>query len=368
MKYLSGLISMNYNLGDYGLLTDNRPIASLPYGGRYRFMDFPLSNMVNAGITTVGVITPHLYRSILDHVGNGKAWNLNRKSGGLFVLPGSTYGFDAGKGKLIVKDIIGNKRFFERLDTQYVVISTCNKIYNIDYKDVLKSHINSAASVTLVYKKIKEDIPKNEYSLMIDNQNLVQDIKRIKRTSKDLNVYLDTMIINLDLLLKITEWYKEQNYLDLMDILEENLNHLVINSYEFTNYAKMINNVKDYMDASKELLDEKVIYDLFNSRMIYTKIHDAPPVKYEKTAKVENSIIATGSIIKGKVKNSIIFRDCIVEEGVEIIDCVIMQKSIIHKNFYLKNVILDKFAEIAEGVEISGTEEKPIIITRNQYK
>ena len=130
----------------------------------------------------------------------------------------------------------------------------------------------------------------------------------------------------------------------------------------------MINNVKDYMDASKELLDESVIEELFNNRMIYTKIHDAPPVKYDKKAKVENSIIATGSIIKGKVKNSIIFRDCIVEEGAEIVNSVVMQKSIISKNAYIENVILDKYAQIAESVEIKGTDDKPIILTRNQYK
>lgn len=367
MKKLAGLICMNYNLGDFGLLTDNRPVASLPYGGRYRLMDFPLSNLINTGMTTVGIITPHLYRSILDHVGNGKSWNLSRKSGGLFILPGSTYGFDAGRGKITVKDIIGNKRFLERADSDYIVIACCDKVFNIDYKEVVKSHIESSASVTLCYKYIEKDIPKNEYAISISNNNLVSDIKKLKRVSKNENVYIDTLVINTDLLLKITEWYKDQSYQDLLDVIEENINHIVVNGYEFKGYVKIINNVKDYMDAGKELLNEEVIEDLFNNRMIYTKIHDAPPVKYDKKAKVENSIIATGSIIKGKVKNSIIFRDCVVEEGAEIINSIVMQKSVVNKNVHLENVILDKYAKIADGVEIKGTEEKPIIITRNQY-
>ena len=368
MKKIAGLVCMNYNLGDFGLLTYNRPVASIPYGGRYRLMDFPLSNLINVGMTTVGLITPHLYRSILDHVGNGKSWNLSRKNGGMFILPGSTYGFDAGRGKMTVKDIIGNRRFFERTDSDFVVIACCDKIFNIDYKEVIKSHIDSSASVTLCYKYMDKDIPKNEYAITVNDNGLVKDIKRLKKAGKNENVYMDTLVINTDLLLKITDWYKDQSYQDLLDVIEENINHIVVNGYKFDGYVKLINNVKDYMDASKELLDESVIEELFNNRMIYTKIHDAPPVKYDKKAKVENSIIATGSIIKGKVKNSIIFRDCIVEEGAEIVNSVVMQKSIISKNAYIENVILDKYAQIAESVEIKGTDDKPIILTRNQYK
>ena len=114
MDKLIGLVSANYSIGDFGLITADRPIASIPFGGRYRLIDFPISNMVNAGITTVGVITPHWYRSILDHIGNGKPWNLNRKNGGLFILPGSTYGYDVGKNKFTIRDIIGNKEFINR--------------------------------------------------------------------------------------------------------------------------------------------------------------------------------------------------------------------------------------------------------------
>ena len=133
MNKMIGLVATNYSLGDFGLLTEERPIASIPYGGRYRLIDFPISNIVNAGVTLVGVITPYLYRSILDHIGNGKPWNLSRKNEGLFVLPGTVYGYDTGKGKLMLRDIRGNKMFLERSNADYVVVACCNKIFNIDY-------------------------------------------------------------------------------------------------------------------------------------------------------------------------------------------------------------------------------------------
>ena len=369
MERLAGLVAANYSMEGFSLLTEERPIVCLPYGSRYRLMDFPLSNIVNAGATTVGFITPHYYRSIMDHIGNGKPWNLNRKSGGLKILPGTTYGYDIGKGKLTVRDILGNLTFYESIKEKYIVISSGNKVFNINYKDVLRKHIQSGAGITLCYKNIKSNIAKNEYVIEIDDNDNVKSIKKLKKNQDGGNLYMESMIINVDLLLKVVAWYKDQSYVDLIDVIEENLKHLVVSTYEFSGYLKSINNVKDYMDANQELLNEEVLEELFlREDSIYTKIHDAHPVKYSETAKVENSIIGTGCIIRGHVKNSIVFRDCIIEEGVKLENCVIMQKSVIKKNAELSYVICDKQANITEEVSISGTEEKPIIITRKQYR
>ena len=369
MKSIIGLVAANYSSGDFGLLTAERPIASIPYGGRYRLIDFPVSNIVNAGAKLVGVITPHLYRSILDHIGNGKPWNLSRKSEGLFVLPGTVYGYDTGKGKLILRDIKGNKMFIERSNAEYVVIACCDKIYNIDYEDVLEKHIKSGAGVTVCYKKIDGPIAKDEFAVFVDDDDNLLDLKRLKKNSHDLNMCLDTLIINRDLLLKIIDWYENQSYVDLFDVIKENIEHLAVAGYEFKGYVKAINNVHDYMVANKELLNAEVLNELFlQDRTIYTKIHDAHPVRYSKECEVSNSIIATGSIIKGKVINSVIFRNCTIEEGAVIKNCVIMQKSIIPKNAYVENMICDKDVRLSESVKIVGTEAKPIIITSHQYK
>ena len=371
MKRLIGLVSANYSVGDFSLLTSQRPIASIPFGGRYRLIDFPLSNMVNANVTTLGVITPHLYRSILDHIGNGKPWNLSRKSGGLFILPGSTYGFDARRGKVTIKDIIGNKQFLERAKEDYVVISATNKIFNIDYLDVLEKHIKNNASVTLCYKKVLGEVAKDEYVVLVDADinNSIKDVIKLKKNKKDQNMYMDTLIINKDLLLHIIEWYKDQSYLDILDVIKENLNHIGAIGYEFKGYVKSINNVYDYMKASNDMIDGDVIEELFmNGRMIYTKVHDSHPVRYGKDADVRQSIVATGTTVYGKVRNSVVFRDAYISEGSDIKNSVIMQKATVGKNVHLENVILEKNAFITDGQTLIGTETKPIIITRYQYK
>ena len=369
MNNLIGIVATNYSVGDFGLLTEERPIASIPYGGRYRLIDFPLSNIVNAGATLVGVITPYLYRSILDHIGNGKPWNLSRKNEGLFVLPGTVYGYDIGENKITLRDIKGNNVFLKRTNADYVVIACCNKIFNIDYNDVLEKHIKSGAGVTICYKRITDNVDKGELCIFTDDDDNLLDIKRLKKNTRNVNMCLDTMIINRDLLIKILEWYENQSYIDLFDVIKENIEHLVVSGYEFKGYVKSINNVKDFMDANKELLNQDVLSELFlQDRMIYTKIHDAHPVRYDANCEVKNAIIATGSIIKGKVINSVIFRNCVIEEGAVVKNSIIMQKSIIPKGAHVENMICDKNVRLSEGVKIIGTEQKPIIITSHQYK
>ncbi|MCL2165360.1 MAG: sugar phosphate nucleotidyltransferase, partial [Oscillospiraceae bacterium] len=137
-----GLICANYNSDRLGALTEDRPVASLPFGSRYRLIDFVLSNMVNAGIRTVGVVTPYLFRSLLDHLGAGKDWFLDRKRGGLFILPGSIYGFKNMSTQFLVKDMIRNMDYLLRDTKDYIILSTANQIYNMDYEKFIEAHAN----------------------------------------------------------------------------------------------------------------------------------------------------------------------------------------------------------------------------------
>ena len=153
MKRLMGLVCANYASDRFGMLTEERPIASIPFGGRYRLVDFPLSNMVNSGINTVGLVTPYAYRSLLDHVGNGKAWTLNRKVGGMFILPGSAYGVKNAQGKFLLRDVIRNQAYLERSRRDIVVVTACSKIFNMDFREAAEQHEKSGAVVTLLYKR-----------------------------------------------------------------------------------------------------------------------------------------------------------------------------------------------------------------------
>ena len=366
MKKMMGLVWTNYTDGDFGLLTEERPIAAIPYGGRYRLVDFPLSNMVNSGIRTVGLITPYLYRSLLDHVGNGKEWALNRKVGGLYFLPGSTYGMRGATGRFLLRDIIHNSAYLERAHEELVVISAASKIFNIDFTEVAKAHEATGAGITLVYKKVSSGAPGKNLDLELDANGRVTELK--KDGTGDTNLFLDALIIDKSLMSRIIDWYAAQSYLDLMDVVAENLNQLSVYGYEFTGYEHSIDNVVDYMDASMELLNPAVIKELFMSdRIIITKVHDAPPVKYGPNADVENSVIATGTIVKGVVENSIIFRGCKIGEGTVIKNSVILPNCVIDEGVYVENVICDKFVKLSDGVKLHGTNVKPLVVTRKQY-
>lgn len=364
MEHLVGLVSANYSVGNFDKLTAHRPIAAIPFGSRYRLIDFPLSNMVNSGIVSVGLITPHLYRSLLDHLGSGKEFGLSRKNGGLFILPGSTYGFDLGKGKFSLKDLRGNIAFFVRRAFDRVVMAASNMVYNIDYKEVEDHHVKKDANITLIYKKVDEAIP-GEYVVDVDDKGKVKTFRKLKKVEKNVNLFLDSLIVDREVILAIIEWYKDNSYLDLCDAIGENLGHLSVQGYEFKGYVKSINSVTDYKNASKELLDDDVLKEVFmnEKRFIHTKVHDAAPVKYFDTAKVNLALVGTGSIIKGEIKNSIIFRDCVIDEGAKIENCVIMQKCHIGKNVTLENVICEKDIVVEAGEVHKGTDKKPIILS-----
>ena len=365
MERLAGLISTNYNNVKFGKLTAHRPIAAIPFGSRYRLIDFSLSNMVNSGITQVGLITPHIYRSIMDHLGSGKEFGLSRKSGGLFILPGSTYGYDLGNGKFSIRDCVGNMQFFNRTKFDRLVMSTCSKIYNIDFRDVDRYHTEKDANITFVYQK---DSVGSEGDIVFDfdDRGRISSIRRLKKREKKVNLYLDGTIIDKNAIIKILDWYKDYSYMDIMDAIAENIGRFSIAAYEFKGYAIAISSIEDYMEASKDLLNEDVMKELFmGERLVHTKIHDAPPVKYFETAKVKNSLVGTGSLIKGEIENSIIFRDVVIEEGAKIKDCVIMPKCHIGKKAVLENIIIEKSVVIDEGEVHKGTDKRPAVISND---
>ena len=153
MEKMIGLIAANFTDETFGELVQMRPVASLPYAGRYRMVDFPLSNMVNSGVGTVGLVTPYMYRSLLDHVGVGKEWTLSRKVGGMFVLPGSIYGLKNVHGKFLLRDLQQNRVYFDRGGNSQVVFSGCCKVFNIDYRKVVEYHVKNHNDITLIYKR-----------------------------------------------------------------------------------------------------------------------------------------------------------------------------------------------------------------------
>ena len=358
-----GLISTNYGGEKLGKLVENRPVASVPFGGRYRLIDFSLSSMVNSGITSVGVITPVNYRSLADHLNMGREWGLNKKQGGMFMLPGAQHSFRNLTSRFSVQDIAQNREFFARADQDTVLFCGANRIYNMDFRPAIKRHIETDAQITLIYRDLADTTDANGLYLDVNSSNTVIGIR--SEAKKSDKVFLDAMLISRKLVMNFIDWYANLGYADLMDILAGNLDRLHVRAWCFTGYEHAIDTGADYMKVSKDLLRPEVQDQLFNAdRPILTKTQDSPPAKYLPGAIVKNSMIAASCKIQGTVENSTLFRNVEIGKGAIVRNCVLMQHCIIEDGAVVENLICDKNCRISGEVKISGSEKKPFVMAR----
>lgn len=360
MERTIGIVFANYTSERLKTLITNRAIASIPFGGRYRFVDFAMSNMVNSGIKYLSVVTPYNYRSLIEHIGSGKAWGIGRKSGHLFVLPGSMYGRRQEYSKFLLRDLLKNRAFVERNDSDYVLCSASGVVYNMCYDELLEFHKNNEAPVTLVYKELEAGNEQSGLFLNVDPDNMVKGMNYSDHD--DGKLFLECFIIDRKFLMQIMNWYGNLDHMDILDIIANN-GDIPTNAFEFKGYARSVRSVEDYMKASMDLLIPEVRTELFEGeRTIYTNVQDKAPTLYAPTSEVSNSFISAGSIIKGKVENSIIFRNVTVEEGAVVKNCILMQYSSVGKNAVCENVICDKYVEVGDGRKVFGCGNEPVLI------
>ena len=255
-----GIISANYGAAGFGPLLKNRTLATLPFGARYRMIDFALSNFANAGIHTVGVITPYYYRSLMDHIGAGKPWDLDRNRGGLFIMPGSVYGEDMGKNRFPLKDLIRNRRILVSGDEETVILCDTSCVLNADLKDFIRAHEKSRCRVSFLYKNMRSCPGR---CIMGIENGMVKTIE--EGDGAEGAVFLGIMAISREYLLKLLEDYAAVDYLDIFTILRLDLGKHRIHAYEFTAYAGLIDTLKDYERVSAELIAQKTAKELFES-------------------------------------------------------------------------------------------------------
>ena len=358
MESAVGLITTNYSVKHPSALSKVRPTASLPFLGRFRLVDFPLSNMVNAGINTVGVIMPFNYRSIVDHLHTGKDWGLDRKNGGMFLMPGSAFGTSRKGPRFLLRDLLANKVFLERDHSDYVVVSAANIIYNYDYRELIRAHAESGADVTLLTKTYKceaEDVT----SVYTEN-GCVRGFTY--GTHYDDEAFLDCFVCRRELLIELIDRYANVDYLDLFEAMEGDLEQYNLRAHRVDMYTGSVFNEGMYYRRSMEMLDPKVIEQLFPAgKPIRTKGHDNPPTKYQNGSRVTNSLVSGGCRIAGSVSNSVLSRWVTVEPGAVVSNSIILQRCTIESGARVEHAIIDRDNVIPSGTELRGTPEAVLV-------
>ena len=369
MGNVMGIIFANAHGEDMHDLTKLRTVGSVPFGGRYRLVDFPLSNMVNSGITNVGVITRSNYLSLLDHLQSGREWDLLRKDGGLVVLPPFSRA-EVGKYRGSFEALAGAKGYIEDIKAKYVVMSDCNVIANIDYRKIVDAHKQSGADVTAVYFNkncSKEDI-KTKTVFDFGDKNKLQSvlIKPQNLLDGNYNVSANIFVLSKEFLLKIIDDATSKNLIDFeVDFLQRRTLDFNIIGYLYDEYYEQLNSVMDYYKANMNMLDCDVRNKLFLPYTpIYTKIRDEAPVRYGIESNVKNSLIADGCVIEGTVENSILFRGVTVKAGAVIKNSIIMQDTVIGKGCEISYTISDKDVVIEDKRDLKGSEHYPVFINK----
>ncbi len=365
LKNYMGIITLNEDDSSIRSLTKVRPIGSIPVFGRYRVIDFMLSNMVNSAITNVIIFTLGSSRSLRDHLGTGKPWDLNRKIDGLYI-------FSHANDKMPLTEVNllkSNQESLLRSRKSNVIMAPSYMLCNIDLDAAAAFHEKNGADVTIVYKKTNGN---NNMYLDSGILNFEDDGIRVasigRNTGVEENICISTEIFIMSkefCLACVAKALHHGGFATIKDYIYANVSRLNVAGYQFSGYLGCINSVSSYFKVSMDVLAEGVMPELFMDKSrIYTKSNDSPPTKYLPNADVSNSLIANGCIIDGIVKNSILSRGVIVESGAQIIDSVVFARTIVKNNVLIKNAILDKAVVVERGKVLVGDPVYPIVIEK----
>lgn len=368
MTNIMGILFASGNESKLNELTLHRTTASLPFGGRYRLVDFSLSNLVNSGITTIGLITRSNYSSLMDHIRMGRDWDLNRKNSGIAVFPPFVLNTSREVYKGKIEAIFTILDFLRKAKEDYVVVSNSNLAANIDFDDMYAKHIEAEADITILCKEGKTTTSRRVV-LNKDTKNTIRDMYISESSSSDEKlISLNAYLVQKDFLIKIIENAYARGLVDFeKDVLFKLVETGKLFAYEIKEYAAIIDDIKTYYGESMKLFDYDVRKQLFNeNNKIYTKVKDSMPTIYQNNAKVKNSLIADGCVINGTVENSILFRNVKIEEGAVVKNSIVMETGTVKKNSSLQYAITDKNVTISENRNISGFITYPIVIVKGK--
>jgi len=359
------------NDGTVSTLTEKRTMASLPFGGRYRQVDFALSNLSCAGIHRVGIVTRHSYQSLMNHIGSGEEWGLEMEEGGLeYLTPYSSSKVSDYRGKL--ESLYSAMSFLEYgSDDELLIMIDSAILSNIDLTKVIASHVESGKDITLVTKAgIANGSRLLDLAVKLDEKGQVCDMVVDYAAPADYEASMDIFILNKRWLIQQVKEHIAHNLYHMDRDLVLGLwqkNALTINIFSFDGIAMYNESVEEYFANSLALTQKEVHRDLFGrNHPVYTKVRDRVPSFYGEDCRIENCTVADGCMLGGTARNSVLFRQVTIHPGAEVDSCVIMNDTVVHEGAVLKHVILDKDVVVRPGATLIGTRSNPIIITRGE--
>ena len=358
------------NNASIGTLTEKRTMASLPFGGRYRQVDFALSNLTCAGVRHVGIITRHSYQSLLNHVGDGEEWGLEMGEGGLeYLTPYAQSVSDNYRGKL--ESLNSAMDFLEVGDEDYVVMVDSAIVSNIDLDKVVASHVASGKTVTVVTKAgICNGEKKIDLAVKLDENGEVAKIVCDYAANPEYLASMDIFVVNKKYLIEAVKGCVARGlyHMDRNLVMGGwNKGDVTVNVYQHEGVALFNESLNEYYNNTLTLVKKCVRDDIFGAaHPVYTKVRDRVPTYYGEECEVEDALIADGCMIDGEVENSVLFRQVTVAEGAEVENCIIMNNCVIGKDAELKYVILDKDVTVSEGAKLYGTKDHPVVIKKGE--
>ncbi len=366
-RNMLGLILTNFQDTYIPELTTQRTFSSIPFGAKYRLIDFSLSNMVNSGISKIGVVTKNNYLSLMDHIGSGKAWNLSRRRGGLTFLP--PFESTGDKYNTFVQTIDAIRDFIEHSYEDYVLISSSMSVVNMDYQQMMNAHLKNNADITFCYRKRTLSKGSNggePIVFSLDSNSRVREVLINPRTIDSADCMIKTCIVKKEFLLDFVSDCVSRSKFDFArDVVQAAVKAYNVYGYEIKGYCTEIETIQNYFQANMDLLNPEVREELFNMRNpIYTKVRDDMPTKYGLNSSVKNSLVSPGCIIEGEVENSIIFKGVHIGRGAKISNCIIMQDCNIGKETILKYVVCDKDVIVSAGQQLCGIGSYPVCISK----
>ena len=372
-KSAAGIIFSSLNNNTLSRLTSDRTVAAIPFACRYRLIDFALSNMVNANMSNIYIVANYKYRSLLEHLGSGKDWDLARREGGItFISPFQTaHQADNKMFSTHMEALISMKEYIDEIKEEYVVLSDSDTALTIDVSDVIRTHESYGADVTIVTSNVSEGYTAKTPRLMITSvaNKVTQLAMSASYDERHPELALGMYVMTTAHLRRLIEEAEAFNLNSFTGLLLKNCKSSAYITYNFKGFAASVSSFLDYYKYSMELVNsdsarESLLWK--KESPIFTRVHNSAPTKHSASAKVENSLIADECVIEGTVINSVIFRGVTVEKGAVVKDCVLFHGTHVCKNASLNCIVADKDVYVSSGVTLSGNSNMPFFIQKGR--